>query len=541
MTDGSKTGAYFRPAHGRWYAESPFTDRAPTVFTDDSGTQHTVAYGDGTDVAMGPYEHRWSNGKFYKHPEVPTAGFDTIAHLDDMFVSQCSSVSDLYYEENGDDYLWRGARLDLLRIFIACGVVLTLWGPPGHAKTRIVESLNQLTDDEDKHFFVRSVQWSTEDPTIMKGIKYTTLDDDGSTTVMRSSVPDLAHEIITRYRETGRKTIILSDEVSLANNSQRGAALGALTHNMIGDYFVGYYSTYVMGANPKNTVDGVTMPGQQFIRRGGHIYWFTHVDEFYEGWSEGFGNPKYVPEAMTDWYMQGMIYENNEVTPMRGSWKPSALVPYDRMEQSDRTLTDWAKLVTFINGLMVGKIADPLRHAYLKEATLAMLGPANARKMADLCNQEHEAFVSADFFGKAVEDLGITASSGIATVRDRLRNKLYDGYLTGGDPMRSDQLSAVLDQVRDRIASRTIDTAELRRMNNLVWCLLVTSGNGADRNMILPLCEYLAFDSDGLAWYIESDGHDFQVAEAVPKYVKESDYMQVLAEAQRRLRSMREQ
>ena len=84
---------------------------------------------------------------------------------------------------------------DLLRLFLAARVPIMLWGPVGARKTRTIESFARLRDVNGNKYQVITVQPSTEDPTIIFGIKYTSLDDEGRT-VMKSSVPDVVLSLI---------------------------------------------------------------------------------------------------------------------------------------------------------------------------------------------------------------------------------------------------------------------------------------------------------------------------------------------------------
>jgi hypothetical protein len=263
--------------------------------------------------------------------------------------------------------------VDLLRLFIANRTPVTLWGPVGARKTRTIEALSRETDENGVPYQVITLQPSTQDPTIIHGMMYTSRED--NKTVMRRSVPRVADQVIEYANETGGLTILFADEMTTCMPSQQNAMLGLLTHGRFEDLDISPHISIVMAANPEGTVSSVIPLNEAVMNRGGHIAWFGDQRLFLEEWASGFGGATQAPRESTVRLMRSMFSQSpDKVFRSPDRWDTDSLVPWDMMEHTERAVTEAGKMVELISDVFE-QAPPPVVARYTIEATRALLGP----------------------------------------------------------------------------------------------------------------------------------------------------------------------
>lgn len=348
----------------------------------------------------------------------------------------------------------RRVLVDLMRIFIALRLPNCLWGPPGARKTRTIEALAHEVDQNGVPYQVITIQPSTEDPTVIHGLKYTSLDPDSGETVMLSSLPDVVKQIIDHYDNHHGLTILFLDEMTTCMPAQQHALLGLLTHGKYGDRSISDYTSIVMAANPENTVSMVNPLGEQVINRGAHIPWYGDMNLFLEEWSSGWSGTTTPPSTSSVWYMTNMMMEAPSEVFRSDKWKPQDLVPYDLFENSERSMTEWNRAITLVNDLFENS-EQSVRHYYLIEVTRAVLGNNWADRMALVCAREDNK-VSGEHIIDNLKRLGIQ--------RDWTPEQLTaadPNFLLWTDPngqvMKTDQYTFALLEMMDRLRTNGYD------------------------------------------------------------------------------------
>lgn len=293
---------------------------------------------------------------------------------------------------------------DLLRIFLAARVPIMLWGPVGARKTRTIEAFARLKDLSGTNYQVITVQPSTEDPTIIFGIKYTSLDDQGRT-VMKSSVPDVVTSIKDYYTSTkGGKTILFLDEMTTCTPAQQFAALGLLTHSKFGEIDLSNMITVAMAANPPGTVSNVIPLGEQVMNRGGHIEWYGDADVFLEDWSSGFHGAVDTPHPDTEWHIRTLLGNNKDRAFRSERWEPGSLVPQRKLEHTERTTTDYAKILDLLRDICRANSASTeVRHAYTVEIARAFWGDEWAKRVKAVLALESKRSGGPEVLSRAME------------------------------------------------------------------------------------------------------------------------------------------
>lgn len=364
---------------------------------------------------------------------------------------------------------------DLLRIFLANRTSPpTLWGPPGSRKTRTIESYARETDENGTPYQVITVQPSTEDPTVIHGMMYTTLDSRSGETVMRRSIPDIAQQVVNYWNEHQGLTILFLDEMTTCMPAQQHALLGILTHGKYGDISIQDYISVVMAANPENTVSTVHPLGEQVINRGAHLPWYGDMGLFLEEWRTGFNHAIPAPDPLSNWYMTSLMMESpDDVFRNRQNWEPDQLVPYELFENSERSMTEWNNVVRMVNELF-SDAKDEIRHYYLVQVTRAMLGPEWSDRMSIVCAKEKD-LVSADSIVGLVEQVGVSPDWDLDRLKGNLSGKLY--VTADGKQLRQDQVQSIAIELVDRI-SKSHDIDACMALWSLV-ALAPTSGDSA--------------------------------------------------------------
>lgn len=283
----------------------------------------------------------------------------------------------------------RVVSLDLLRIFLAERVPITLWGPVGARKTRTIEAMAREKDANGVPFQVVTMQPSTQDPSIIHGMMYTALED--NKTIMKRSIPQVAETVREYHEVVGGYTILFADEMTTCMISQQNAMLGVISHMKFEGVDLSGLISVVMAANPEGTVSTVNPLSEAVINRGGHIPFFGDLELFLDDWSTGFNGAYTPPDLDTQWYVREMLSlaPDKAFRSNSGSWSTDSLVPYELFEHSERAVTEFAKILTRINDLFsAGK--PEIRHHYVIEAARALLGPTWAVHMATILAREEQ-------------------------------------------------------------------------------------------------------------------------------------------------------
>lgn len=364
----------------------------------------------------------------------------------------------------------RRISADLLRIFLGSKKAITLWGPVGARKTRTIQAMAGEKDANGVPFQVITIQPSTEDPTIIHGIRYTKPHPDGEVTMERS-VPDIAKQVVEFHEETGGYTVMLLDEMTTCMPAQQHALLGFLTHGKFGEYDISPYIAIVMAANPPGTVMTVNDLDIQVMNRGAHIEWYGDVDIFLDEWGSGFGDPDRAPSKYSKWFTENLLEtsRHNAFRSSSGNWKPGHLVPQEMIEHSERTTTDLAEVVDNIYALFSG---NPVaRKFYTIEATRALQGNKWAERANIVLQNEEDIVTASDFIG-LVRDAGITPEMSTDEVRGKLKSSLF--VSDEGAAYRTDQIISVAEDLVkyiDRSKDKVINTDAMITL----WSMATTS------------------------------------------------------------------
>jgi len=324
--------------------------------------------------------------------------FMPLANFDGLWASKASGADEL--RDNP-----RRVAVDLLKIFLANKTPITLWGPVGARKTRSIQSLADEVDENGVPYQVITIQPSTEDPTVIHGMMFTSLDEASGETVMKRSLPAVVDQIIKYWEDHHGLTILFMDEMTTCLPAQQHALLGLMTHGHYGDKNIQPYISIAMAANPEGTVSTVNELGEQVINRGGHIAWYGDVDLFLEEWSSGFNNPANAPTSTVQWFIQELLVNSSKDAFRSSNWKPEELVPYETMEHTERSVTELGRMIELIDGVFANARPD-IRKFYIIEATRALLGNSWADKMSIIAEQESRRYSPEDVLIK-VRDMSL--------------------------------------------------------------------------------------------------------------------------------------
>ena len=340
----------------------------------------------------------------------------------------------------------RRVLADLLRLFLANQTPITLWGPVGSRKTRTIQALEQEKDSNGVPYQVITIQPSTEDPTIIHGMRYTTKTPDGAT-VMLQSIPDVVKRIIEYHQQSGGHTILFLDEMTTCMPSQQHALLGLLTHGQYGPENIHDYNTIGMAANPLGTVSTVNDLGEQVMNRGGHIPWYGDVTIFLDEWSSGFGRVDRAPDGYVIWFIDGLLrtMPDKAFRSATGAWDPETLVPWDRFEHSERTTTELGRMTDLVNKVFATSPRN-VRHHYLIEVTRALMGNEWANSASDVLASEGDQ-LTAERVVAVMSDAAINTGSDIESVQNAIGG-LHLSDATGAPITHAQRLSVMHDLVR---------------------------------------------------------------------------------------------
>lgn len=368
----------------------------------------------------------------------------------------------------------RRMAVDLLRLFLANRTPLTLWGPVGARKTRSIEGLRVEVDENGTPFQVITVQPSTEDPTVIHGMMYTSRDTDGRT-IMSRSIPDIAQQVVNYYNDHHGLTILFLDEMTTCMPAQQHALLGILTHGKYGNLDISPYISVVMAANPQNTVSTVNDLGEQVLNRGGHIPWYGDVNLFLEEWSNGFGRPENKPEKKVEWYIRELLSMAPQKAFRNERWDTDELVPWESLEHTERSVTETARMIELVNKTFEN-CDDQVRHLYIIETTRALLGQEWAENMALVTNMESDS-ISIDSIVAKIREHRITMTTEFDDLMSILGQSLYT--LPSGATLRQDQANKLMEDLLEDSYRKDVFSADTY---TAAWAFIVsaeTSGQTA--------------------------------------------------------------
>lgn len=311
---------------------------------------------------------------------IPKTSFKPIADPENIFGLH---TDDVHFLEDNMRYVYE----DLLKIFVASKTPITLWGPPGSGKTRSIEALGELTDENGVPYQVITIQPSTEDATVMHGLMTVTKNPSTGEKIMERSIPQTAESIWRYFNDKDGLTIMFLDEMTTCIPAQQNAMLGLLTHGKYGNLDIHPYTTFVMAANPPGTVQTVQPISEAVINRGGHIPWYSSYKHWYDKWETGFNNPSNVPQPNTQEFMWDLIQSDPEYVfrfdpeskePGEEGWTTDNLIPKEQMESSERVFTEVSRVHETINKTFKDAPYE-IYELYLKEALRAVAGDRWAR------------------------------------------------------------------------------------------------------------------------------------------------------------------
>lgn len=461
--------------------------QAVTRVTGADGGTVDVPFGSGLREMDqdGLYCHLWSNGFCYKHPETPETGFTGILNPKMMFLDRLASlpeaeaVSEVKKPKNEIRVVEDSAR-----VCLASRVITALWGSFGHGKTSFAESFSMQRDESGKPFASRSIEIAKTDATAFDGLYFV----DPNDFVMKRSLPETAAFILNVYRETGRLTFLLYDEMTLASLGQQAASLRSLTHFEMGGVPLGRYMMALVAANPQGTVTkGLNSLGEQVLNRMAHFPWFLHHEVWYERWSRGFipetepREPEKEPSGDEKAFVTE-LFKNNPagVEPFESSWKTGKgtkrwsrenLVPYKSLEMSPRSLTDFMKVRRTLYALCA-ELGVPLavRQYYAVFIAKGMLGEPWAESVQNTVLKEEELFGGFDEIAGRLSEVNFDSEE----LPEHLAAELL--YRRNGKALSSaEEVSPVLSAANDKITSRNSDAITRTRALTLMWAVLEAS------------------------------------------------------------------
>lgn len=388
-------------------------------------------------------------------PQVPAAftrqkpSFRPIAHPERLWGAYKS-----YAELNANP---RRVAVDLLRLFLANKTPITLWGPVGARKTRSIQALTSEVDENGVPYQVVTIQPSTEDPTVIHGMMYTSLGEDGQTTVMKRSLPGVVDQIVRYNAETGGLTILFADEMTTCMPAQQHAMLGLLTHGIYGDVDINPFIAIAMAANPEGTVSTVNDLGEQVMNRGGHIAWYGDANLFMEEWGSGFGSADRAPHPTTRWFVKELLGQKPDEAFRNQRWKPDTLVPYALMEHTERVITEYGRMLDLIRDNLSAS-PEEVREFYIIAVARALMGPDWADRAAVVANMMKHAVDPQKYVEQVRNDLrpqGLDLNTTLFPQLDAwvgaTNGTLYQK--PDGTPFRQDEVNELLTRLRESTVS----------------------------------------------------------------------------------------
>lgn len=160
---------------------------------------------------------------------------------------------------------------DLMKIFVASKTPITLWGSLVSDKTRSIEAMNKITDENGIPYQVITTQLSTQNVNMIHNdisIKEYT---ERETDIIESIISSIEQEVWDYYNNKGGLTIIFLEDITAYTPVQQNAILKLITHGKYGDIDILPYTTFVMSATFPDMEQDIQEISESLIRRSGHI------------------------------------------------------------------------------------------------------------------------------------------------------------------------------------------------------------------------------------------------------------------------------
>lgn len=408
---------------------------------------------------------------------------------------------------------------DLMRIFIAAKIPITLWGPPGAGKTKTIQQLRNEKDEDGVNYQVITVQPSTEDSTVFNGLMTVHFDSVEEKYIMEKSIPKVAEQVWEAFRDWKRLTIMFLDEMTTCVPSQQHAMLGLLTDGTYGPLDISPYVTFVMAANPPNTVSEVIPLGNQVINRSGHIPWFSDVEQWYDGWSSGFGNPNKIKsdkvlediKELIESDREHMFRDDEELADdPEEMWDEDNLVPYEQMRSTERALTLFADIYQVLMDNLTS-VSYEVRRLYVKECARAILGNRWADKMAVVFENRSLRVETQPIITEVTKN-GIDFDSTYEEIIEKVGDNLHR---LNGKKMTTDTERELAERFNKEIFE---DTFSIQRYLSF-WVWLASSDNEATRAPVIPIAANIM--QNAFVNYRLEIAKEQLVPKFVPKTIKE--------------------
>lgn len=437
--------------------------------------------------------------------KVPQTTFKPIANPEKLHASRMS------YNQlvNQKRYLYE----DLLRIFISAKIPITLWGPPGAGKTKTIQQLEKEKDEDGVNYQVITVQPSTEDSTVFNGLMVVHYDVVEEKYVMEKSIPKVAERVWEAFRDWKRLTIMFLDEMTTCVPAQQHAMLGLLTDGTYGPLDISPYVTFVMAANPPNTVPEVIPLGNQVINRGGHIPWFSDVDQWYSGWETGFGNPnKEFPDDikqdihdLINMDRERMFRDDEDLADdPEEMWNENNLVPYEQMRSTERAVTLFAEVYSVIINHM-SEFDYEIRRLYVKEVTRAILGDRWADYMAIIFDRRSSRIETKPVIS-AINRYNIDFKSSLEYIEEKVGDRLHR--------LNNKLMTSEKERELAEIFEKEIFDGRFAIQRYLAfWVWLATSPDEATRSSVIPVAVNIIIKT------IEQHRQEIPMHNILPKFL----------------------
>lgn len=379
---------------------------------------------------------------------IPKTSFAPLADPEQLIGLHVDNIQEL---EDNMRYVYE----DLMRIFAASKTTVTLWGPPGSGKTRSIESMAEVTDENGVNYQVITVQPSTQDATVMHGMMTITEDPTTGTKIMERSIPEIAQQVWDYFNDKDGLTIMFLDEMTTCIPAQQNAMLGLLTHGKYGNLDIHPYTTFVMAANPPGTVQTVQPLSEAVINRCGHIPWYSSYNHWYNKWKTGFGNPANAPDERTQDFIWNLIMSDPEYVfrfdpaareEGEEGWDVDNLIPKDQMESSERVFTEVSRVYETINRVFRDAPYN-IRELYIREAIRAVAGDRWANN-AVLVEEKMESRITTEKSIASTKNHGLSATSTLEEVNDAVGDSLHR---SAGRIVTADQEVDLADQFKEEI------------------------------------------------------------------------------------------
>lgn len=375
---------------------------------------------------------------------------------------------------------------DMTRIAAGSKKPIFLWGPPGARKTRTIEAFSRDLDENGVPFQVIVAQPSTDDPTVIHGIRYTTLDDKGRT-VMNRSMPDIIAQVKDYNDDYGGLTILMIDEITTCTVSQQNAMLGYLTHGTFAGVDISKLATCIVAGNPENTVSTALPLTEAVMNRGCHIPWYGDVELFLRDWTSGWRGAVEPPNETTQEIVGLWLKQGGDLAFRDSAWDIESLVPYELMTHSERATTDLSEIITVVNDVYESA-SILIRNHIIIEFTKAYCGPEWANKMSaalSLVGTQIEPRNVKSKVTRAINKYGYYdfyehVKDSMHTIQVRSRNSMIE------QECPSDMFRSVANSIADDIKNE----AEKHNYNRVIsmvpafWAFVSSRSNASDLELV---------------------------------------------------------